>query len=347
MPPRGRGRRRVRVLRRPAVRQRPAALRPPADRLREGRRPPLPDDARQAGRAPLRLGLPRPAGRGGGREGARHRRAPGDHRVRHRQASTTPAAPACCGTPASGSATSPARPAGSTSRTTTRRWTSTYMESVMWAFKTLWDKGLVYEGYQVLAYCWRCETPLSATPRPGWTTSTATARTRRSRWGSSSSTTPATDRRGAARVDDHAVDAAVEPGPRRRPRHRLRGRRARTASRYILAEAAARRLRSRAGRARTRVGTVKGAELVGRRYTPLFPFFADTPERVPGPRRRLRHHRGRHRRRPPGARLRRGRPDVCERRRHPDDRARWTSTAGSPPRSPTGPACTCSTPTRS
>jgi isoleucyl-tRNA synthetase len=39
----------------------------------------------------------------------------------------------------------------------------TYMESVMWAFKTLWDKGLVYEGYRVLWYCMRCETPLSAT----------------------------------------------------------------------------------------------------------------------------------------------------------------------------------------
>ena len=35
-----------------------------------------------------------------------------------------------------------------------------YMESVMWAFKTLWDKGLIYEGFRVLAYCWRCETPL-------------------------------------------------------------------------------------------------------------------------------------------------------------------------------------------
>ncbi|WP_232822616.1 class I tRNA ligase family protein, partial [Glycomyces dulcitolivorans] len=35
----------------------------------------------------------------------------------------------------------------------------TYMESVMWAFKTLYDKGLVYEGYRVLWYCWRCETP--------------------------------------------------------------------------------------------------------------------------------------------------------------------------------------------
>jgi isoleucyl-tRNA synthetase len=37
----------------------------------------------------------------------------------------------------------------------------TYMESVLWAFKRLWDKGLVYEGYRVLPYCWRDETPLS------------------------------------------------------------------------------------------------------------------------------------------------------------------------------------------
>lgn len=38
-----------------------------------------------------------------------------------------------------------------------------YMESVMWAIKTLHDKGLIYEGFRVLAYCWRCETPLSNT----------------------------------------------------------------------------------------------------------------------------------------------------------------------------------------
>ncbi|MEU5384080.1 isoleucine--tRNA ligase [Kitasatospora cineracea] len=38
-----------------------------------------------------------------------------------------------------------------------------YMESVIWAFKQLWEKGLVHSGFQVLWYCWRCETPLSAT----------------------------------------------------------------------------------------------------------------------------------------------------------------------------------------
>ncbi|MBD9699594.1 isoleucine--tRNA ligase [Flavimobilis sp. GY10621] len=37
----------------------------------------------------------------------------------------------------------------------------TYMESVLWAFKELHTKGLAYEGYRVLPYCWRDETPLS------------------------------------------------------------------------------------------------------------------------------------------------------------------------------------------
>lgn len=37
----------------------------------------------------------------------------------------------------------------------------TFMESVIWAFKTLYDKGLIYEGYRVLPYCWHDQTPLS------------------------------------------------------------------------------------------------------------------------------------------------------------------------------------------
>ncbi|WP_300678552.1 isoleucine--tRNA ligase [Nocardioides sp.] len=36
-----------------------------------------------------------------------------------------------------------------------------FMESVMWAFKSLFDKGLIYEGFRVLPYCWNDETPLS------------------------------------------------------------------------------------------------------------------------------------------------------------------------------------------
>jgi isoleucyl-tRNA synthetase len=36
-----------------------------------------------------------------------------------------------------------------------------FMESVIWAFKRLYDKGLAYEGFRVLPYCWNDETPLS------------------------------------------------------------------------------------------------------------------------------------------------------------------------------------------
>lgn len=37
----------------------------------------------------------------------------------------------------------------------------TFMESVLWAFKTLHDKGRAYEGYSVMPYCWKDETVLS------------------------------------------------------------------------------------------------------------------------------------------------------------------------------------------
>ncbi len=36
-----------------------------------------------------------------------------------------------------------------------------YMESVWWAFKTLHEKGKIYEGEKVLMYCTRCATPIS------------------------------------------------------------------------------------------------------------------------------------------------------------------------------------------
>ncbi|MBO9553719.1 isoleucine--tRNA ligase [Cellulomonas sp.] len=38
---------------------------------------------------------------------------------------------------------------------------TTFMESAIWAFKQLYDKGLAYEGHRVLPYCWVDETPLS------------------------------------------------------------------------------------------------------------------------------------------------------------------------------------------
>ena len=36
-----------------------------------------------------------------------------------------------------------------------------YMESVIWAFKQLHEKGLLYEDFRVVPYSWACQTPLS------------------------------------------------------------------------------------------------------------------------------------------------------------------------------------------
>jgi isoleucyl-tRNA synthetase len=144
-----------------------------------------------------------------------------------------------------------------------------YMESVMWAFKTLWEKGLIYEGFRVLAYCWRCETPLSNTETrmddvyhdrqdPALTVWFQLASGERIlAW----TTTPWTLPSNLALAVGPDVDYAVmeEDGQR-----------------YLLAEACVGAYERELARA-TRVGTVKGAELVGRHYEPLFPFFADQP----------------------------------------------------------------------
>ncbi|HEY5663714.1 MAG TPA: isoleucine--tRNA ligase [Ilumatobacter sp.] len=144
-----------------------------------------------------------------------------------------------------------------------------YMESVMWAFKSLWDKGLVTEGYRVLAYCWRCETPLSNTETrmddvyrdrqdPAITVWFRLETGERIlAW----TTTPWTLPSNLALAVGPDIDYAImeEAGER-----------------YLLAE-------SRLGAyerelaAATRVGTVRGADLVGRRYEPLFDYFAGTP----------------------------------------------------------------------
>ena len=41
-------------------------------------------------------------------------------------------------------------------------YTNEYIESVWWAFKEYWDKGLLYRGFKVVPYCTRCGTPLSS-----------------------------------------------------------------------------------------------------------------------------------------------------------------------------------------
>jgi len=144
-----------------------------------------------------------------------------------------------------------------------------YMESVMWAFKTLHDKGLVYEGFRVLAYCWRCETPLSNTETrmddvyrdrqdPALTVwFELESGERILAW----TTTPWTLPSNLALAVGPDVDYALV---RRTDGHT-----------YVLAEA---RLGSyeKELEGAERIGTLKGSELAGRAYRPMFPFLAGT-----------------------------------------------------------------------
>jgi isoleucyl-tRNA synthetase len=144
-----------------------------------------------------------------------------------------------------------------------------YMESVMWAFKTLHDKGLIYEGFRVLAYCWRCETPLSNTETrmddvyrdrqdPALTVKFSLATGEKIlAW----TTTPWTLPSNLALAVNPEIDYAVVE---------LNG------EKLILAEARLASYERELGEA-VRVGTLKGSELVGRTYTPLFNYFAETP----------------------------------------------------------------------
>ncbi len=147
-----------------------------------------------------------------------------------------------------------------------------YMESAIWAVKQLWEKGLLYEGYRVMPYSWAAQTPLSnhetrlddsyrerqdpaltvrfeLIPESGdegsidllaWTT------------------TPWTLPSNLALAVGAEIEYAI---------YLLDGRRT------ILATSTIAKLESELANAE-QVGTILGSELVGRRYTPLFPFFA-------------------------------------------------------------------------
>ena len=188
----------------------------------------------------------------------------------------------------------------------------------MWAFKTLWDKGLVYEGFRVLAYCWRCETPLSQhrdahgrrlprPPGPGAHRRRSQLDDRASRHARRGRRRRGRCRRNLALAVGPDIDYAVVEQRRRRatssPRPRLGA------------------LRARARRAPTRRrARVKGSELVGRTYAPLFPSSPTRPNAFHVLAADFVDDRGRHRRRAHRARLRRGRPA----RRATPPASRWS-----------------------
>ena len=154
----------------------------------------------------------------------------------------------------------------------------TYMESVMWAFKQLHDKGLAYEGFRCLPYCWNDETPLSAhelrmdddvyqmRQDPAVTVG---LRLETGELALIWTTTPWTLPSNLAMAVHNDVDyVVVESDFTGRP------------ERYLLAEARlaayARELGEDAG---TRIiRRCKGADLVGLRYTPPFSYFTGHPK---------------------------------------------------------------------
>ncbi len=154
-----------------------------------------------------------------------------------------------------------------------------YMESVIWAFKQLWDKGLVYEAHRVMPYSWGAETPLSnfeirlddaTRPRqdpavtvafslepadgdPGPTSVLA--------W----TTTPWTLPSNLALAVNDDVDYVFVPAGNATGLDAPDGY-------VIMAAEALDRYRAELGDVEP-VKTVKGRELVGRSYSPLFPYF--------------------------------------------------------------------------
>jgi isoleucyl-tRNA synthetase len=150
-----------------------------------------------------------------------------------------------------------------------------YMESVLWAFRTLWDKGLIYQGFRVLWYCWRCETPLSATETkmddvyrdrqdPAVTVAVPLETGELALvWTTTPWTLPSNL---ALAVHPDVEYVTVEP---RGDQHRGR--------RYLLAEARLAAYARELGEDAHVTARYRGSELVGRCYTPPFDFFAGRP----------------------------------------------------------------------
>lgn len=167
---------------------------------------------------------------------------------------------------------------------------TTYMESVIWAFRQLWDKGLVYEAYRVMPYSWGAETPLSnfeirlddaTRPRqdPAITVAFEVDRAAGVQlpgafgdddpveiwaWTTTPWTLPSNLALAVGPGVDYVVVETVD-GPRP-------GRRVVIGANRLEHHAA------QLGEGHRVLGTVTGSELAGVRYRPLMRFFADHPD---------------------------------------------------------------------
>ncbi|MCW2512673.1 MAG: isoleucine-tRNA ligase [Mycobacterium sp.] len=151
-----------------------------------------------------------------------------------------------------------------------------YMESVLWAFKQLWDKGLAYEGNRVLPYCWNDETPLSShelrmdddvyqnRQDPALTVGFRVvdgplADAYLLVWTTTPWTLPSNQ---AVAVNPEVTYVQVKGSDGRR---------------YVLAEPRLASYARELGEEPTVLGTYAGSELLDVRYLPPFPYFMDSP----------------------------------------------------------------------
>ncbi|MDU3798847.1 MAG: class I tRNA ligase family protein, partial [Bifidobacterium breve] len=163
-----------------------------------------------------------------------------------------------------------------------------YMESVMWAFKQLYDKGLAYQGYRVLPYCPKDQTPLSAhelrmdadvyQDRQDTTVSVAVKmRDEEDAYAVFWTTTPWTVPTNFAIVVGADIDY-VEVRP---TEGKFAGKK------FYFGKPLLEHYTKELGENYEVVRELKGSELAGRRYYPVFPYFAgekaETEGNVPGP----------------------------------------------------------------
>ena len=163
-----------------------------------------------------------------------------------------------------------------------------YMESVMWAFKQLYEKGLAYQGYRVLPYCPKDQTPLSAhelrmdadvyQDRQDTTVSVAVKlRDEEDAYAVFWTTTPWTVPTNFAIVVGADIDY-VEVRP-------TQGKYA--GKKFYFGKPLLSKYEKELGEDYEVVRELKGSEMAGWRYWPVFPYFAgdkaESEGNVPGP----------------------------------------------------------------
>ncbi|GLP83894.1 isoleucine--tRNA ligase [Mycobacterium antarcticum] len=152
-----------------------------------------------------------------------------------------------------------------------------FMESVLWAFKQLWEKGLAYEGNRVLPYCWNDETPLSShelrmdddvyqnrqdpavTVGFRITAEGALAGAHLLVWTTTPWTLPSNQ---AVAVNPEVTYVLVEGSD---------------GTRYVLAEPRLSAYARELGESPTVLDSYPGRDLLGLRYLPPFSYFMDSP----------------------------------------------------------------------